>query len=393
MAKWPKVDAELVDCRDRQAWLAERIKSVGGSESPAIMGQSGDMANAVSVWADKVNPALFSAMSERQQWGLELEGPIAEAYMRKYGGTVNRWPQTLLARSVDNPLLHCTPDGIVYDAEREGPGDFSIKTWSEFDRKAWATEPPLYVQIQSQHAMYVNRLQWGVVAVLFGNSTLERFYVERNDRFIEALKASVEEFWGYVVDRVPPPIDGGEATTRALARLHPDDNGLAIALPPDADALVTALDHFDDVHKESSAVVDGIRNQLRAWIGDATYGVTASGRWVSWKSQTRPAYTAPETTFRVLRECKAPKGVQLPTEIDYKVAERRRLPSQLKERMLRDDPHCRWCGCTLTLATATYEHIVPLAVGGTNARSNITIACASCNNKRGSQAALTVETK
>lgn len=45
--------------------------------------------------------------------------------------------------------------------------------------------------------------------------------------------------------------------------------------------------------------------------------------------------------------------------------------------------HCRWCDCALTYETATAEHIIPLARGGTNGLDNMDIACAACNSEHG----------
>jgi len=54
-----------------------------------------------------------------------------------------------------------------------------------------------------------------------------------------------------------------------------------------------------------------------------------------------------------------------------------------RRRLLKEDAHCHWCGCELTVETATLEHIIPLDRGGTNRRDNLTLACADCNHKRG----------
>jgi len=43
---------------------------------------------------------------------------------------------------------------------------------------------------------------------------------------------------------------------------------------------------------------------------------------------------------------------------------------------------CMYCGKFLSRNQATIEHIVRLADGGTNNRSNIGVACLKCNTKR-----------
>ena len=45
--------------------------------------------------------------------------------------------------------------------------------------------------------------------------------------------------------------------------------------------------------------------------------------------------------------------------------------------------NCHWCGCVLTIETATLEHIYPLSKGGLDNPNNYTLACEPCNTKRG----------
>jgi hypothetical protein len=44
---------------------------------------------------------------------------------------------------------------------------------------------------------------------------------------------------------------------------------------------------------------------------------------------------------------------------------------------------CHWCKHSLTINTATLEHIIPLALGGLDNANNWTLACETCNQKRG----------
>lgn len=50
----------------------------------------------------------------------------------------------------------------------------------------------------------------------------------------------------------------------------------------------------------------------------------------------------------------------------------------------RDGPECVYCGCVLTIDTATREHFVALSRGGPDTPENTVIACSSCNLAVGS---------
>jgi hypothetical protein len=253
--------------------------------------------------------------------------------------------------------------------------------------------------VQVQHELAVLGLNWAVIAVLFGAQRLERFIVPRNEYFIRDLYDACQEFWTYVTNRIAPPIDESRASAQAFARLHPDDNGLAVRLPAEADQIMVDFENAKATIKAAEAMEASRGNTIRELIGDHSYGVTPEGRVYSLKSQDRKdkcceecgAVVTPGTTFRVLRTTKAlPKGVGFSDAvIDYKIANRKQIPSWIKRQMLDADPHCKWCRCLLTEATATIEHMVPLTVGGTNERSNLALACEGCNQARGHDATLT----
>lgn len=72
-----------------------------------------------------------------------------------------------------------------------------------------------------------------------------------------------------------------------------------------------------------------------------------------------------------------------PPPVAGKRANRKKNTRRAKARLLRKDPHCYWCRAPLTRETATLEHIIPLARGGSNGSDNLTIACRGCNADRG----------
>lgn len=64
--------------------------------------------------------------------------------------------------------------------------------------------------------------------------------------------------------------------------------------------------------------------------------------------------------------------------------------SALKRKIWQRDRYlCRYCGTNVQARvpfqanTATVDHVVPLAKGGTNGRDNLVTACLACNNGKG----------
>lgn len=56
----------------------------------------------------------------------------------------------------------------------------------------------------------------------------------------------------------------------------------------------------------------------------------------------------------------------------------------IKQRLLRNGTRpCCFCRRTLTIHTATIEHVKPLSLGGGWAKNNLTLSCDACNQERG----------
>lgn len=66
-----------------------------------------------------------------------------------------------------------------------------------------------------------------------------------------------------------------------------------------------------------------------------------------------------------------------------KRADRKKHYRREKRVMLTKDPRCHWCKCDLNGKTATLDHRISLARGGSNATDNMVLACKKCNQEKG----------
>lgn len=62
--------------------------------------------------------------------------------------------------------------------------------------------------------------------------------------------------------------------------------------------------------------------------------------------------------------------------------EERQIVGRQRRTLLKKDPHCTYCGLTLSRKTATIDHIVPKSKGGSTCEANLTLACKSCNERK-----------
>lgn len=70
-------------------------------------------------------------------------------------------------------------------------------------------------------------------------------------------------------------------------------------------------------------------------------------------------------------------------ELRLQVKTRRPIPANTQAKVKRRDKVCRYCGND----SGPYEidHVVPVALGGTNRLGNLVLACKDCNGKKGAR--------
>lgn len=67
------------------------------------------------------------------------------------------------------------------------------------------------------------------------------------------------------------------------------------------------------------------------------------------------------------------------------MTEQKQISKRLRYEVLRRDNHaCRYCGATAPDVKLTIDHVVPVALGGTNEPSNLVAACVDCNGGKSS---------
>lgn len=293
--------ASVVNYSNREAWLSAR--RIGASDAAAILGVL-EWKSRYSVWAEKAHGTRLEgeAPAEYIHWGTILEGPIRDEYQRRAERSVIYPGPWSVCTHPEHSWMTCSLDGTVVSGQGvEVAGVFEAKTAGAYRSDEWSDEPPLAYQIQAQHQMAVTGLTWASLVCLIGGQKLVWFDLKRNDEFIAVLIDRLSEFWHQVETKEPPPVDGSEATKRALKALHPADNGESIELPEAAGPLWLERQLLSEQIKEFECRKDAIDNQFKAWIGGNTYGTLQGDCWTL-KTQTRASYVAKESTFRTLKK-------------------------------------------------------------------------------------------
>jgi len=77
---------------------------------------------------------------------------------------------------------------------------------------------------------------------------------------------------------------------------------------------------------------------------------------------------------------KVPAVVRL---LRYIHLSKRRPPLSRFNLLARDNFECQYCGCPMSMADSTVDHILPRSQGGQTNWQNVVVACHPCNRKKG----------
>jgi putative phage-type endonuclease len=268
----------------REEWLAQRRKTIGGSDAAAIIGLNA-YASPYTVWADKTGRLPDKPDNEAMRQGRDLEDYVARRWMEETGKKVNRANRMIYNRSY--PYAHADIDRAVL-GEYAG---LECKTTATLDVKQFeGGEFPEKYYTQCVHYLAVTGWErWYLAVLVFGRGFFT-FTLERDQAEIDALMAAEATFWNNVKEDVPPATDGTEATAEALQVIYSEsrDEGR------DLFGRESLLDEYMQLKRQGKAIderLTEIENTLKADLQDAERGA-CTGYSISWKSQQRQTFQA-----------------------------------------------------------------------------------------------------
>lgn len=282
----------------REEWLADRKKSLGGSDMGAVLGLNA-YASPYTVWMDKTGKTPDKEQTEWMRLGTDLEDYVAQRFTEKSGLKVMN--DTATWRNSKYPHLHANIDRKVV-GQKAG---VECKVTSNQNEKKYRDGK----FIDSYYAQCVDYLavtefdRWYLAVLIYGVG-LRIYQMTRipndvtpewcessvyvDDAEIEALNTSANNFWKYVDTNTPPPADGHPATSEALTTLYPESNSNNVDLVAFDNDLARYMTLGEQI-KSLKALQDEAANKVKAFLGDAGKGETVNYR-VSWATQERSTF-------------------------------------------------------------------------------------------------------
>jgi predicted phage-related endonuclease len=300
---------------EREQWLAERRRGIGGSDAGALFPEDSRYGCPLRLYYDKTNTIPDFLRSEREESILErgtmLEDIVAQLFVQKTALKVRRWParesklNPILRVNMDRQIIGVTleqlkalwPDNAEIQAldSEPGPGYLECKTTNDWEFRRMEKEGVIadYI-LQTQHGIGVTGYKWGVFAVLEPTTwKLAIFPYVRKENLIAEIQRRAEIFWNqHVLIGVPPtPLAAPDNRCKnclfrkscplasEIAKLAPKDdwNG---ECPPREDLaeLVEELKIAEQIADEKADAVKEIKTAIQEKLGELEHVAIPSQR-------------------------------------------------------------------------------------------------------------------
>ena len=277
-----------IKCNSNEEWLAERRKSIGGSDAGTVCGYN-KYSTPYALWGEKTGLFEPKDISEKEsvRLGNDLEDYIAHRFMEKSGLKVKRC--NYLLRNEDFPFAHADIDREVIGE----PAGLECKSSSNYEifHYCESNEIPPHFYCQMLHYMMVTGWNKWYLAVLCFGRGFYTFQVERSpeiEKEIEALANIERGFWAEVETKTPPDIDGLSATTEAVSKIFDHSDGYSV----DLSVVEIHLRQYEAISKQIKQLEelrDEEANRIKVYMNKAEKG-SCGAYSVSWKEQERKTF-------------------------------------------------------------------------------------------------------
>ena len=214
---------------NREEWLKERRKGIGGSDAAAVLGLHPYMTN-VELWEIKTGRKQKYDVSDETAvlYGTKAEEHIRELVKLDHIDMKVFYSDCSSISNIEYPFIRGSFDGKILHVPSEEWGVLEIKTSNiknSLMLKKWDNKIPQNYYIQVLHYMLVDEtFRFGLVKALLKleyakqnnglfdsvPSEFREYFINRNDEQVQAdLKYLLEkeiEFWRYVENDKRPPL-------------------------------------------------------------------------------------------------------------------------------------------------------------------------------------------
>lgn len=255
---------------------------LGGSDAAAVLGRS-RWKTPLQVWGEKTGNIVPENRDHALpvKVGKRLEELVADLWAEENGAKVARVNDVQF--DAEYKFL-----GAQIDRRVVGTDDIlECKTASGWKADEWeGAEIPEEYLFQCHHQLMVTgKARCHIAVLLGGNQDFIYKTIERDEDLIRRMREAEVYFWHEFVEKrvMPGMITANDQDV--LYKLFPTANENVLALDGNAQVLIDTIKAHEVARDGIEEKIDEAKNQLRAILGEASGGETASHK-VTWKNQT-----------------------------------------------------------------------------------------------------------
>ncbi len=271
------------------AWVEARERGIGASEAAAALGLS-RWESPYALWARKCGLVPAPEPTVAMQIGTALEPMIAGLYRAETGIALRRVNRLL--RSKAHPWMLASldrrgADGRLVELKWSARGDGYGEPGTD--------EIPDEVLVQVVQQMAVTGAASADVGVVRGSRFDIYGPILRDPAAEQLVVEGTHDFWGHVERREQPPVDGSDATARALAAVYPKDDGEELVADAIGCELLRQLREETAIRDDAAGSIAELKAQLKSVMGPAsalsapgigrvTYRATKNVTEIDWRA-------------------------------------------------------------------------------------------------------------
>jgi predicted phage-related endonuclease len=186
----------------------------------------------------------------------------------------------------EHPELGCTPDyyiGADTVLEIKWCGQHAAQNFGD---EGTDDVPAHYLCQVNWQCFITGRSKW--VLYVLGPWGFRKYEGKHNQEFTRRLSFAALKFWGeYIVNPTPPPLSGHGPDSAYVNAKAPLDDGSIVQASDDIEVEVAALGNELQTLAELELSIEGRKNRIKDFMGEASILRTASGNFTWKKSKDR----------------------------------------------------------------------------------------------------------
>lgn len=263
-----------------EKWLKRRRGLLTASDAAAVLGYD-KFKGPLAVWANKVH-GVDSEVSRPMRFGSFVEDFIDSEYEIESGYSLHDPGDFEISIHPDVPWLGATLDRECRTPDN-GTGAVELKAISPRTCTAqqWVECPPQGYILQNQVQMACAEMLWGTLVAFIGGADLVWYDHLRDDELLASMYPLLDEFWGYVQRKEPPP-DTIPGINIVAKRTWTETDGGTVQMEEYAE-LADKWEYHKEQKREHTKEEMSLQGQLRVKIENKSFGMLGDGTYLERK--------------------------------------------------------------------------------------------------------------